>query len=75
MTAHMLGGDSDTCGTVTSGGSESIHLAMKTYRDWGRKEKGIRKPEIVLPDSAHVAFDKAGDYFSIKIMIQALQLI
>ena len=68
MSAHMLGGDTHTCGTVTSGGSESILLAMKTYRDWGRKEKGIRRPEILMPDSAHVAFDKAGDYFSMKVV-------
>lgn len=68
MTSHMLGGDAQSCGTVTSGGSESILLAMKTYRDWGRKVKGIRHPEILLPDSAHVAFDKAGEYFSIKMI-------
>jgi glutamate/tyrosine decarboxylase-like PLP-dependent enzyme len=69
MTAHMLGardGD-DICGTVTSGGTESILLAMKTYRDWARERKGITHPEIVAPATAHAAFDKAAQYFNIKI--------
>jgi glutamate/tyrosine decarboxylase-like PLP-dependent enzyme len=58
MTAAMLGGDETTdeiVGTVTSGGTESIIMAMKAYRD----RAGIKKPEMVVPDSAHVAFDKA----------------
>ncbi|MBM4422438.1 MAG: aspartate aminotransferase family protein [Chloroflexi bacterium] len=68
MTAAMLGGDSRTCGTVTSGGTESILLAMKTYRDWARETKGIAAPEIVAPVTAHVAFDKAAQYFRMKIV-------
>jgi glutamate/tyrosine decarboxylase-like PLP-dependent enzyme len=70
MTAHILGADktdNEVCGVVTSGGTESILLAMKTYRDRGRAENGIRKPNIVLPVTAHAAFDKAGEYFKIKI--------
>ena len=43
MTANMLGADADPrhgiCGTVTSGGTESILVAMKTYRDWARETK------------------------------------
>lgn len=53
-------------GTVTSGGTESILLAMKTYRDKARAERGITEPEMILPTSAHVAFDKAAQYFGIK---------
>ncbi|MDH3247496.1 MAG: aminotransferase class V-fold PLP-dependent enzyme [Acidimicrobiia bacterium] len=58
MTAAMLGGDStddEIVGTVTSGGTESIIMAMKAYRD----RAGLAKPEMVIPESAHVAFDKA----------------
>ena len=69
MTAHMLGAEqsgAEICGTVTSGGSESILLAMKAYRDWGRSEKGIRKPEVVAPVTAHAAFEKAANYFGLK---------
>jgi sphinganine-1-phosphate aldolase len=67
MTADMLGGvDPEICGTVSSGGTESIMLAMKTYRDRARQEKGITRPEMVVPITAHAAFDKASQYFNIK---------
>jgi sphinganine-1-phosphate aldolase len=62
MTADLLGGDASTAGTMSAGGTESIILAIKTYRDRARREK--RLPEgvqanIVLPLSAHPAFLKA----------------
>ncbi|MBF0452463.1 MAG: aminotransferase class V-fold PLP-dependent enzyme [Candidatus Magnetomorum sp.] len=73
MTANMLGAgtiacnpDNQICGTVTSGGTESILLAMKTYRDRARIEKGITQPEMIVPITAHAAFDKAAQYFNIK---------
>lgn len=73
MTANLLGatsaprdGASQICGTVTSGGTESILLAMKTYRDQAREQRGIVSPEIVTPVTAHAAFDKAAEYFGMK---------
>jgi len=67
MTGNMLGGaGQDVCGTLSSGGTESIMLAMKTYRDWAREKKGITKPEMIVPVTAHAAFDKASQYFNIK---------
>ncbi|HUY64960.1 MAG TPA: aminotransferase class V-fold PLP-dependent enzyme [Acidimicrobiales bacterium] len=72
MTASMLGGgesgDQGVCGTVSSGGTESILLAMRTYRDRARAERGITDPEIVVPVSAHAAFDKAAHYFGIRLV-------
>jgi glutamate/tyrosine decarboxylase-like PLP-dependent enzyme len=71
MTANMLSADQTTdeiVGTVSSGGTESILLAMKTYRDWARETKGIHEPEIIAPTTAHAAFSKAGDYFGIKVL-------
>ncbi len=71
MTADMLGArraPDPVCGTLSSGGTESILLAMKTYRDQARKEKGIRRPEMVVPVTAHAAFDKAAAYFGIKMV-------
>jgi len=76
MTAKMLNGqkvnddpdsDDEVCGVVSSGGTESILLAMKTYRDWARDMKGISKPEMIVPTTAHAAFDKASQYFKIKM--------
>jgi len=58
----------EVCGTVTSGGTESILLAMKVYRDRARRLRGIRKPEIVAPVTAHAAFDKAAGYFGMKLV-------
>ncbi|WVQ78645.1 hypothetical protein IAT38_000732 [Cryptococcus sp. DSM 104549] len=54
-------------GTTTSGGTESIIMAVKTYRDWARATKGITRPEMVVPTSAHAAFWKASEYFNIKL--------
>lgn len=70
MTASLLNGDDHTVGCMTSGGTESILLAMKTYRDKARKERRKKYfiPEIIIPDSAHVAFLKAGEYFDIKMI-------
>jgi len=69
MTANMLGGDGqDVCGTLSSGGTESILLAMKTYRDRALAERGITNLEMIAPVTAHAAFDKASQYFNIKMV-------
>jgi sphinganine-1-phosphate aldolase len=71
MTARMLGADQTTdpiVGVVSSGGTESILLAMKAYRDWARATKGIAEPEIIAPTTAHAAFDKAAHYFDMKLV-------
>ncbi|KAF6148429.1 hypothetical protein GIB67_038784 [Kingdonia uniflora] len=72
MTAALLGSkESDSggkiCGNMTSGGTESILLAMKSSRDYMKAKKGIKKPEMIIPESAHSAYDKAAQYFNIKL--------
>lgn len=70
MTASMLGAGPDApdvCGVVTSGGTESILLAVKTHRDWGRDVLGVREPEVVAPATAHTAFDKAAECFDVRL--------
>lgn len=75
MTAGMLSDGApqsvrdQLCGSVSSGGTESILLAMKTYRDMAFHERGVRNPEMVLPTTAHVAFHKAAQYFKIKMRL------
>ncbi|MBQ2448766.1 MAG: aspartate aminotransferase family protein [Peptococcaceae bacterium] len=66
FTAELLHVDENACGVVTSCGTESCMLAVKTYRDLGRS-KGIRKPEMIIPETAHVAWDKGAAYFDVKI--------
>ncbi|MFW9866907.1 MAG: pyridoxal phosphate-dependent decarboxylase family protein [Candidatus Thorarchaeota archaeon] len=67
MVVDLFNGDKRCCGSMTSGGTESILMAIKTYRDWARdKFPYIKNPEVVLPSSAHPAFDKGADYFGVK---------
>ena len=51
---------------MTSGGTESILMAVKTARDRARAEKGIERPEMVVPRSAHPAFAKAALYLGLE---------
>lgn len=67
MTAQLFGGDDKTVGAMTSGGTESIVMALKAYRDHALEERGITKPNIVCPRTAHPAFDKACQFFNIHI--------
>ncbi len=67
MAASLLGGDENTVGTVTSGGTESLLMAVKTARDWARKNRPeIQEPEMILPITGHPAFEKAAEYFGVK---------
>lgn len=101
MTAAILGSKEKAsggqiCGNMTSGGTESILLAVKSSRDYMKAKKGITKPEMyvlflslfilmscrknqslhlvsvildcrIIPVSAHSAYDKAAQYFKIKL--------
>eukprot|EP01125_Pyxidicula_operculata_P021395 TRINITY_DN8220_c0_g1_i1.p1 TRINITY_DN8220_c0_g1~~TRINITY_DN8220_c0_g1_i1.p1 ORF type:complete len:548 (-),score=128.18 TRINITY_DN8220_c0_g1_i1:27-1670(-) len=67
MTLNMFHGGDGCCGTTTSGGTESIIMAMRAYKEWGREVKGIERPHMIIPSTAHAAFDKAADYFSIRV--------
>lgn len=53
---------------MTSGGTESILMAVKAYRDYAVEERGIKYPNLIVPTTAHPAFDKAAQYFKIKII-------
>jgi sphinganine-1-phosphate aldolase len=75
MTARMLGAsdgdayeETKVYGVVSSGGTESILLAMKAYRDRARAEASIDPVEIIAPDSAHAAFDKAADTLGMRLV-------
>lgn len=70
MIGSLLGGDSETVGFMTSGGSESIMLAVKTARDFARARRPqITQPELILPSSAHPAFHKAAHYLGLKAVV------
>jgi sphinganine-1-phosphate aldolase len=72
MTASMFGSrekasGGQVCGNMSSGGTESILLAVKSSRDYMKVKKGIMKPEMIIPESAHSAYDKAAQYLKIKL--------
>jgi len=75
MTSKMLHGEEvkklnsldEVCGSITSGGTESILNALLVYREWGR-EKGIHQPEIIAPSTIHPAFLKGAHYLGINLI-------
>ena len=52
---------------MTTGGTESILMAMKAYRDYALNTRNVTEPEAVLPKTAHPAFNKASQYFGIRL--------
>ncbi|MEV6971766.1 aspartate aminotransferase family protein [Hamadaea sp. NPDC051192] len=62
--ASRLGGDAATPGIFTSGGTESIILAVKAARD---SRPDVAEPEIVVPTTVHAAFHKAGHYLGVRV--------
>lgn len=68
MCCDLFNGDRNSVGVLTSGGTESLLMMIKTYRDKARKTKPwILKPEIIIPESAHSAIDKGAHYFDVKV--------
>jgi glutamate/tyrosine decarboxylase-like PLP-dependent enzyme len=61
-----LHGGEAAAGFMTSGGTESILLAVLAARERGRAEHGVGEPNMVLPASAHAAFEKAAHYFGVQ---------
>ena len=67
---NLLRGDKNVVGNVTTGGTESIMLAIKTARDWARLHKPeIKEPEMIVCQTAHHAFHKAASYFDLKAIM------
>ncbi|ORZ32057.1 pyridoxal phosphate-dependent transferase [Catenaria anguillulae PL171] len=68
MVVDMYHGGQAGCGNLTSGGTESILMACKAYRELAFTTRGITEPEMIVPDTIHAAFDKACHYFKIKLV-------
>jgi glutamate/tyrosine decarboxylase-like PLP-dependent enzyme len=64
MTAGMLHGDERTVGTINSGGTESLYLAVFSARERARR---IAQPEIVQPATQHPALAKAAHALGIRV--------
>ena len=74
--AELLRAGDDAAGTITSGGTESILMAVKAARDWARVHRPkIPHPEIVVPISAHPAFHKAAHYLGLGIVVTPVETV
>ncbi|MFN8298863.1 MAG: aspartate aminotransferase family protein [Chitinophagales bacterium] len=70
MSAGLLNGDEQVCGNVTTGGTESILLSVKTARDWALKNKPhITRAHVVVPESVHPAFFKAFHFLDVDYTV------
>ncbi|MEZ5180568.1 MAG: aminotransferase class V-fold PLP-dependent enzyme [Acidimicrobiales bacterium] len=65
MGCQMLG-TAPNAGALSSGGTESIFLAVQVARDHARRERGIAEPQLLTPTTAHPAFAKAAKYLDLE---------
>jgi glutamate/tyrosine decarboxylase-like PLP-dependent enzyme len=74
IVADMFGGSKDeVMGFVTSGGTESLMVAVRSYRDWGMKHRGHEPGDgvILASESVHAGVVKAGTAYNVKIVLVA----
>lgn len=69
MLLNLFKGNSNCSGITTTGGSESIQLAILAHKLHYRRKKGITKPEVIICETAHAAFYKACDFWDIKLKV------
>ena len=73
MTLDLLGAgavtDSTPVGLMTTGGTGSISHAVLAYREFARQTRGIDRPNLIKPETAHSAFDKAAHLFGVELRV------
>ncbi|CAM2991517.1 aminotransferase class V-fold PLP-dependent enzyme [Prescottella defluvii] len=66
----LAGGDPDVVGSVTSGGTESCMLAVKSARDtWRRRTGAEHRPTLLIGATAHAAFHKAAQHLDLRLEV------
>ena len=81
MISKLLGNAERQCGSITNGGTESIFLALKTYRDMKHAKMSsgvfnknahanatVYKINVVAPDTVHCSVDKLCHYLNIQLI-------
>ncbi len=68
MVLDLYNGPQGSCGTSTSGGTESLLLTCLAAREKAKAERGVTEPEIIAPVTIHAGFDKAAYYFGMKLI-------
>jgi len=70
MTCSLLNAPENAAGSMTSGGTESIMCAIKAAKKYAKdNNKNLKKPNIVIPATAHPAFLKAAYYFELEVRL------
>ena len=72
MMLSLLNAPDGAGGSISSGGTESIIMCVKSAREWARENRSsAATPEIIVPHTAHPAFDKAGHMLDVKVVRMA----
>jgi len=72
MMLSLLNAPKGAGGSVSSGGTESIIMSVKTAREWAREMRPVAgTPELIVPHTAHPAFDKAGHMLGVRVVRMA----
>ena len=66
IVSNWLNAPEEAAGYLTTGGTESLLMAVKSARERGRRERGITSPNVVMPTSAHAALEKGCYYFGVE---------
>ncbi len=61
--------DGEPAGLLSSGGTGSISHAMLAYREWAAQQRDVTRPNVIKPETAHPAFDKACHLFGIELRV------
>lgn len=67
MVLRLFNAPQSGVGGSSSGGTESLLLACLSAAVYAKRHRGIKHPEMVIPETAHAGFDKASYYFGIKL--------
>lgn len=73
FSSHIMHGDTEVCGHVTTGGSDSIANSVLAHKYWGKSVKGITKPNLIISHTTHLAFNRACTYYGIECRIVYLK--
>ncbi len=65
MTSDLLSGTG--VGVITSGGSESLITALYAYREQARETRGVTRPNVVMPITAHVSLNKGAHWLGVEV--------
>jgi len=68
MTGGLLHAPTGFGGCMTSGGTESIIMAVKAARERAKAERGVERGELLAPVTAHPAFGKAASYLGLDLV-------